>query len=174
MAVTTYRVTARRSGNWWALDVPDLPGVHSQTKRLDQAEAEVREAIAVMLDCEEDSFDIEIEPDLGGDLKAAMANLAEAKLLADAAADVARQELRRTVVVLTAALSQRDVGTLLGISFQRVHQIRGEALAASSAEQAAVVQEEAKLLREIDEHDQRLLGAIYHHASEERREKTAC
>ena len=52
MAVKNYRVTARRSGEWWALDVPELPGVHSQTKRLEQAEAEISEAIALMLDCE--------------------------------------------------------------------------------------------------------------------------
>ena len=33
MAVTRYNVKARRSGDWWALEVPDLPGVFSQAKR---------------------------------------------------------------------------------------------------------------------------------------------
>ena len=31
-----YRVQAVRSGSWWAITVPGLPGVFSQEKRLDQ------------------------------------------------------------------------------------------------------------------------------------------
>src|SRR5690242_11280287 len=32
----TYTVLARRSGGWWAISVPELKGVHSQARRLDQ------------------------------------------------------------------------------------------------------------------------------------------
>jgi len=45
-----YRVRAVRSGNWWSITVPELPGVFSQARRLDQVEAMAREAIAMMLD----------------------------------------------------------------------------------------------------------------------------
>ncbi len=45
-----YRVRAVRSGSWWAITVPELPGVFSQARRLDQVEAMAREAIAMMLD----------------------------------------------------------------------------------------------------------------------------
>jgi len=48
-----YRVEAERSGDWWAITVPSLSGLFSQTKRLDQVEATVREAIAMMLDIDE-------------------------------------------------------------------------------------------------------------------------
>ncbi|MGP3734330.1 type II toxin-antitoxin system HicB family antitoxin [Streptomyces sp. GDS52] len=58
MAVKVYRVVARRIGEWWALEVPDLPGVFSQVKRLEQADAAVREAIAVMLGSEPDGFSV--------------------------------------------------------------------------------------------------------------------
>ncbi|MFF6997936.1 type II toxin-antitoxin system HicB family antitoxin [Streptomyces sp. NPDC008313] len=60
--MSAYRVVARRTGEWWALEVPDLPGVFSQVKRLEQAEGAVREAIALMLDTEPDGFVVEIEP----------------------------------------------------------------------------------------------------------------
>ena len=45
-----YRVRAVRSGGWWAITVPELPGVFSQARRLDQVETMAREAIALMLD----------------------------------------------------------------------------------------------------------------------------
>lgn len=34
-----YRAHAVRSGNWWAIDVPDVPGAFTQVRRLDQAES---------------------------------------------------------------------------------------------------------------------------------------
>ncbi len=33
-----YTVRVRRSGAWWAIDVPELPGVYSQARRLDRVE----------------------------------------------------------------------------------------------------------------------------------------
>lgn len=45
-----YRVRAVRSGGWWAITVPELPGVFSQARRLDQVEPMAREAIAFLLD----------------------------------------------------------------------------------------------------------------------------
>lgn len=60
--MTSYRVTARRAGEWWALEVPDLPGVFSQAKRLDKADGAAREAIAVLLDVETVDVEVTIEP----------------------------------------------------------------------------------------------------------------
>ena len=56
--------TARfqRSGDWWAISVPQLRGVHTQARRLQKAEAMVRDAIALFLDVPSDSFDVRIEP----------------------------------------------------------------------------------------------------------------
>ncbi|MEU7430521.1 type II toxin-antitoxin system HicB family antitoxin [Streptomyces sioyaensis] len=59
--MTSYRVTARRAGEWWALEVPDLPGVFSQAKSLDKADEAAREALAVMLDVDIDHVDVAIE-----------------------------------------------------------------------------------------------------------------
>ncbi|WP_370145753.1 type II toxin-antitoxin system HicB family antitoxin [Streptacidiphilus sp. EB129] len=125
--MTKYRVTAQRSGDWWALSVPDLPGVHSQTKRLDQAEGEIREAIALMLDCEPEDFEVAVEPELQGLAKAVLAQLAAARDAAEQVTEALRLATARAVLVLTEDLSQRDVGSLLGVSFQRVHQIKDAA-----------------------------------------------
>jgi hypothetical protein len=32
----TYTVRAERSGHWWALEAPEIPGLYSQARRLDQ------------------------------------------------------------------------------------------------------------------------------------------
>lgn len=57
-----YNALCTREGNWWAIDVPGVPGVHTQAKRLDQAEAMARDAVALMLEVPPDSFDVEVTP----------------------------------------------------------------------------------------------------------------
>jgi hypothetical protein len=64
--VITYRVTAIREADWWSLVAVDVQGreVASQSRRLDQSEAAIREAIALVLDVDDDAFDVHINPDL--------------------------------------------------------------------------------------------------------------
>src|SRR6266567_4781944 len=65
----TYTARCQRSGDWWAISVPELRGVHTQARRLEKAEAMVRDAIALFLDVASDSFDVRIEPVLPRDLQ---------------------------------------------------------------------------------------------------------
>ncbi len=51
-----YEVKAQRSGEWWALSVEGLTGVHSQARSLQQADALVKEAISLATD--EDPADL--------------------------------------------------------------------------------------------------------------------
>ena len=53
-----YTAIAERDGTWWAITVPELPGVFSQARRLDRVEYMARDAIALMLEVPPDSFDI--------------------------------------------------------------------------------------------------------------------
>lgn len=121
--MTTYRVTARRSGDWWALEVPDLPGVYSQTKRLDRAASQAREAIAVMLDIEPEDVQVKVEPQLAPEVQDVLQAVTRARKAAEAAADAEREALRRAASVLTRNLSQRDAGEVMGVSFQRISQL---------------------------------------------------
>jgi predicted RNase H-like HicB family nuclease len=70
---TTYRAVARRTSNWWAIEVPGLPGVITQARYLDQVEEMVRDAIAAMLDVGPASVDVTVEPMLEGDVAEAVA-----------------------------------------------------------------------------------------------------
>lgn len=56
----TFQVDCTRSGDWWAIDVPEVPGVHSQAKSLDEVPAMAKGAIALMLGVEEDGIEITI------------------------------------------------------------------------------------------------------------------
>ncbi|MFO7778967.1 MAG: hypothetical protein R6V28_11490 [Nitriliruptoraceae bacterium] len=64
--MTTYQVTATRDGDWWSLVASNVGGreVASQSRRLDQADAAIREAIVLVLDVEHDAFDVDITPEL--------------------------------------------------------------------------------------------------------------
>ena len=120
-----YRVDVVRSGAWWAITVPELEGVFSQTKRLDQVEDAAREAISLMLEIEEDdvgSLDVVVTPPPGvADLLQAVETSVAA---ADEAARAAAETRREAVELLRAAgLPLRDVGALIGVSHQRVSQI---------------------------------------------------
>lgn len=120
-----YRVEVVRSGAWWAITVPALDGVFSQTKRLDQVQDAAREAISLMLEIEENdvgTLDVVVTPppgvvDLLETLKASAA-------AADEAARTAADARREAVETLRAeGLPLRDVGALIGVSHQRVSQI---------------------------------------------------
>lgn len=120
------KVTARvqRAGDWWAVRVPELPGVYTQARRLDQVAEQVADAVATMLDDLEAS-QVEVEVDL--DIAPAKRELlqearrtAEQAALAQARASVV---VRRTIAELREQFSVRDVAALLGMSHQRVSQL---------------------------------------------------
>ncbi len=120
-----YRVDVVRSGAWWAITVPALDGVFSQTKRLDQVEDSAREAISLMLNVDEGeigALDVVVTPPAGvADLLDA---LQESTVAADEAARVAAATRREVAELLRAeGLPLRDVGVLIGVSHQRVSQL---------------------------------------------------
>lgn len=133
--MSAYRVTARRAGDWWALEVPDLPGVFSQAKRLDRADEAAREAIAAMLDVEPEEVEVTVEPELPEEARRVLAQAEDARRAARDAADAEREAMRRAAAVLTRDLSQRDAGRVMGVSFQRVSQLLGSASAAHRTSQ---------------------------------------
>ena len=123
--VLAFRVRAVRSGSWWAITVPELPGVFSQAKRLDQVETMAREAIAMMLEVDSDQIG-KIEVDIVPPARAAalIGIMHDALATAREATDTAASARREAARVLRAdGLPMRDVGRLLGLSHQRVSQI---------------------------------------------------
>jgi predicted RNase H-like HicB family nuclease len=55
-----YRVQAERSGAWWAIHVPDLPGAFSQARHLSQVENMARDLIAFVLEVDTEDVSVSI------------------------------------------------------------------------------------------------------------------
>lgn len=118
-----YDVTATREAGWWAV-VADLEEreVASQARRLDQVEPMIREAIALVLDVEEDAFDVEITPvlpEVSEQTREAIEIRQRLSELQDRLGEIepgAVSELRERLTV-------RDVAELFGVTPSRVSQI---------------------------------------------------
>jgi predicted RNase H-like HicB family nuclease len=124
VAMTTYHVTARREGRWWALRCDELPGVFSQVARLDRAAEEVREAIAFVAEVPEDSFEIVVMPVLPEAYTVEAKLAEEARVMATRANSEAAAHARAAARALAdAGLTVRDIGAVLGVSHQRAAQL---------------------------------------------------
>jgi len=124
----TYAAVARRVGNWWAVDVPGVKGVHTQARRLAQVEPMVRDALAAVLGVPEETLEISIEYHVDEETQRAIAEARHARDAAREAFDRAADATERAVSVLKAhGYSVRDAGHLVGVSFQRVSQLVSKA-----------------------------------------------
>jgi predicted RNase H-like HicB family nuclease len=122
------KVTAKvtRSGGWWAVAVPELPGVFTQAKRLDQVGSMVADAVATMLDdVSAGEVEVELLPDLPDVVSEHLTAARKAVEDAATASALASRRMREAVQELRGELdlSTRDAAILLGVSHQRVSQI---------------------------------------------------
>jgi len=132
MTAKRFRVTMTPENNgWWFADAVDVPGAHSQGQTLSRARANIKEAIAAVLDLPrgaEGTMELEerIEfPDPA--TAAAIEGALRTREHAEAAAADARQALDHALEAIQQAmpgLGVRDQAELLGVSFQRVAQLR--------------------------------------------------
>ena len=107
-----------RSGGWWAVEVPEIPGLFTQARRLDQVEAQVRDA-ADMLDVQVGT--ITLDPQLDEATQHMVDDLLAKRDAARKAQDEASKLARSTVAALrNEGLTVRDVATVTGVSPQRV------------------------------------------------------
>lgn len=121
-AVSDYRATAHREGEWWVIDVVGVGA--TQAKRLDRVEHMARDLVASMRGLNYNDVTVqvsyELEPALVAVVAAAQAAAEDAK-----EAQKRATELSRAAVNLLRAerLSLRDIAAIIGVSFQRVHQL---------------------------------------------------
>lgn len=113
---------AQRSGNWWAVEIPEVPGAFTQARRLDQIAEMAASSAGLMLDQDPESFEVVVEAHTDQD--SMIAHAREAREAADRAADEASQKMREAARALLAEeYTVRDAGRLLGVSPQRVSQL---------------------------------------------------
>jgi predicted XRE-type DNA-binding protein len=118
----TYNVQAKRWARGWELDINGV-GV-TQSRTLNDAEAMVRDYIALDTGVPADSFNVEIVPEVGNGLdgatRAARRAVAEAEKAQRAAASLSRDVAHR---LNKAGLSGREIAVVLSVSPQRVSQL---------------------------------------------------
>jgi predicted RNase H-like HicB family nuclease len=125
----SYQVVFERDdNNRWFVCCPDLPGAHSHGRTLAAARANIREAIGVVLDLDDDAVldlqEVVRLPD--PQLQKLVDRARELRDSATEAEDKARRATIDAVVASTgssASLSLRDLADLLGLSHQRVQQL---------------------------------------------------
>lgn len=122
--VSTLTITAQRGLRHWVLQCVEHPGAISEVARLDQAEVAMREAIAFVAEIPGDSFELEVIPVVPESVAEHLAMADRLRQEASRANSAAALEVRTAARELqSAGLSMRDVGTVLGVSHQRVHQL---------------------------------------------------
>lgn len=125
--MTTFQVTATREDGWWSLVAHDVGGreVASQSRRLDQADGVIREAIALVLDVEPGTFEVTVAPDIASVELSDEAR--EGIELQRSLPELTERARRRTPVAVAelraAGLTVRDVARLLALTPSRVSQI---------------------------------------------------
>lgn len=119
-----YQVNVTRDGRWWMVEVPDLDAV-SQARRIGEVEQMARELIAVTTAAKIDDVEVEIHlSDIGSVSAKFVAELTREKVVA-AALEVSIAQKTHDVAegLVEAGIPLRDVGEILGVSHQRVHQL---------------------------------------------------
>lgn len=128
VAVTdTYRARVERGGKYWLVYVPEVDR-HTQARHLGEVDLMARDLVAIMLEIEPDSFELNVElvlpPEIRQHLDAAARLREESARANKAAAEEARAAARG---LADAGLPLRDIGIALGVSRQRAHQLLGAA-----------------------------------------------
>jgi predicted RNase H-like HicB family nuclease len=108
----------------WLVTVPDIPAAHTFGRTLPHAAEMARDVIALVLNVEPASFAIIDTFRLGRPTDELVQSARAARATADNAAGEAQRATAAALARL-GGLSVRDAAYILGVSFQRVHQLRG-------------------------------------------------
>jgi len=122
---TTYEAEITREDGWWMVHVPAIDGL-TQARRLSEAPEMAAELIAVTLGVPIETITVKTKIDAVDDIPVAamIADVADRRAKAarlESDASTKARELARALSARKVPL--RDVGTLLGISPQRAHQL---------------------------------------------------
>lgn len=122
--MTTLTAHATRTEGWWAVSVPEVDGLYTQTRRLDQIPAMVRDALSLFPELSIDASQAEITVVPTGGPGSVADETRALRLAAEKAQTEASTAMRSSALSLKEdGLSYRDIGTLLGVSHQRAQQL---------------------------------------------------
>lgn len=126
--MNSYTVLLSQEGGVWLIEAVDLQGVRSLGRTVSSAVDNVREAIAAAEDLDEwGDLDLMLTVRDEG-TAAALDGLREAKRHEDLASTERHTAVKDAIAALRAeGMSYRDIGTVVGLSHQRVAQLDSEA-----------------------------------------------
>ncbi len=132
----TYRVNVTRDDRWWMITVPELDGYTTptgtinlgdttQARRLSEVAAQARDLICTVTDSAPSEVDLDISITVDGiDVTARSHQMSTDRRLAESHAAAAATQARELARDLAArGVAVRDVGDVLGVSFQRAQQL---------------------------------------------------
>ena len=132
----TYKVNVTRDDRWWMITVPELDGYvgvdgainlsdTTQARRLADVPGEAVDFICTVTDSAPSEVEVNISISIDDiDVTAEAEKVARNRELAERHAATAAEESRRLARSLAAhGVTVRDVGEVLGVSFQRAQQL---------------------------------------------------
>lgn len=115
-------VTATRSGDWWAVEIPSPKGTcFTQARRLSQVPEMVKDALATVgVECDEVRVKCDLDPEFQDALDRYFFTASALKEATAQATSATRSAIR---ALTDHGLTVRDIGELMGLSPQRVSQV---------------------------------------------------
>lgn len=127
----TYRVDVERDGRFWLLRVPEV-GV-TQARHLREVEMMARDLIALVTDREPSSFGLDVHIAMPAATRRRLQRAERLRSQARDSQSKAADELRAAAQELSrSGMPLRDIGQLLGVSYQRAHQLVSSDLSRAS------------------------------------------
>jgi len=122
--MTSYTATARRGTRRWVVQCDQVPGAITEVTRLDQAAEYLREAISFVAQVNEADVHVTINPVVDAAIAAELREVENLRTRARTA-DQEAAALHRSVAahLQGEGLTLRDIGTILGLSYQRAQQL---------------------------------------------------
>jgi predicted RNase H-like HicB family nuclease len=122
----SYKAVYRRDedGKHWLVKIPTVPGCHSYGRSLSEARQNIREALSLFVkDAQTATIedDIKLPTAVSGKLSG-WQGLVKRLRATQTRVDTTRDEL--LVALKAQHLGMRDIGELVGVSHQRIHQLK--------------------------------------------------
>lgn len=129
VALMLYTSKVERTARGWVAQCAEVPGAISEARRLDQVGPYQREAIAWVTQTPIEDVEVTLNLVLAADTAELLESASEHQQRAQQLEHEAAAERRAAARELQSqGLPLRDIGTVLGVSHQRAHQLLQDAL----------------------------------------------
>ena len=121
-----FTATVVREGKWWMVSIPELDGL-TQARRLSEAAAMAREFVAATLDTSVEEVAVILEVRQVGGIRDVQSELDRIREERSRAERLEKQAIADSISLARSLANEevplRDIGTILGVSHQRAHQL---------------------------------------------------